>query len=125
MHETEEKAKRPAGATEHDEAGVVQQREHEPIYEMDGIADHLCACAVIGEGGPEQEWNIHSCQTQLSPRRERRGEDERSREAAGESGPHAHRDGSCIAIAALINARWTRPCGRFPRNAADAGSISS
>jgi hypothetical protein len=126
MRDPEDGSEPRSAPRDRSEEGVVDEREREPGQEVQQVPERLGTGPVAGKSGAEQEWELHPCEVDLVPASQRGGEDQRADEAARDSAPDAHvAIAAATASAALINARWERPCGRFPRKAPVAGSISS
>src|SRR4029079_2192386 len=125
-------AYRPACVTAGAHAGVVAEREHEPVREVDDVADHARAAAAGGERGPEPQRDVPPPPADLLGDAQRAGQDDRADSSARERAPGGHAarsrgsaSASAIETAALISARCVSPCGKLPRNSAVCGSISS
>src|SRR2546425_11932342 len=125
VEQTECHAEQPAGAPDHEEHRVIQEREGHPGHEMKAVANDLGRGAVGGEGPPQQERDVHAREPELSGAAQRRGQHERSREAPGQRGPEAHDGGAAMAAAALMIDRCTSPWGKLPRKSPLVGSSSS
>src|SRR5262245_6934972 len=125
MEQTERHAEQPARATDREEHGVVHERERQPGYEMEAIAEHLGHGAVVGKGRPQQERDVHAREAELTGAAQRGGQDERASEASSQRRPDAHDTGAAMAAAALMMARCTSPWGKLPRKSPLVGSSSS
>jgi hypothetical protein len=78
--------------------------EHEFGDEVQDVPERLRAGPVGREGGAKHEWKLRAGQSELVSRSQRRREDERPREPAGQRAPHADRlTFALIARAALIS----------------------
>src|SRR6185437_9396763 len=126
MQEAEQCPEPPAAGVDRHEHAEVDEREHLAEQEVSDVADRLRAAAVDGEGGPEQEREIHARQAELARATESRGQQERSDEPTGDRPPDVHlRAAAATDVAALIRARCTSPWGKLPRNSPLSTSISS
>src|SRR5262249_39062030 len=92
--------------------------------EVQQVANRPRLAAILRERGAEQQGEIHAGQPQLARDADHGREHQRAEQAAAERRAH-HRDASPTATAASMSARCTSACGKLPRNAPDAGSISS
>ena len=110
MQEPEQRSKRPAARVDRGEDHVVDEREHLSGREVQQIPDCLGACAIAGDGGTEQEWEVDASEAELVGRPQGGGQDQRAHEAAGQGAEDAH-PAPVLAIetAALMRARCTRP----------------
>src|SRR5215213_5953919 len=128
----EERVEQAKGGAERDPAAIdngedrgVAEREQDAEDEVERVPGDLRADAVLGDGGAEQERKVDACQAELARRPQRRRQHDRPEHAADDRAPDHAAAASSIATAALISARWDRPCGKFPRKSPLAGSTSS
>ena len=106
----------PAAMADCREDPEIDQGEELSDDEVHRVAQRLRACAIGRDHRPQQERQVHPRKPELAGRAQRGGEDEGSDETARDRAPDVH---AALAlhtdIAALIRARWTRPCGMLPR----------
>src|SRR5829696_7470857 len=120
VQETEQRAERPAARVDGREDRVVDKREHFSGGEVQHISECLGSCAIVGDGGAEQERKVDAGEAELVGRPQGGGQHQRADEAAGEGSPDAHpAPALAIDTAALMSARCTSPWGMLPISSLD------